>query len=87
MPVLEHIITWNSAQRIQRLIRRIQKQYVGMRVTELMPNGSKLDGVIVEMSWEGSIGLEGKWCVKVQFDAWQYPSWTDCDRLELTGAK
>lgn len=80
-------LTWLSAQRVNRLMRSIRRKYIGARVTELMPNGNKLDGVIVDMSWEGSIGLEGAWCVQVKFDEWEFPSWTDCGRLQLTGAK
>lgn len=79
-------LTWIAAQRVNRLMRQIRRKYVGQPVTELMPNGAEVAGVIVEMAWDGSVGLEGGWCVLVRYDVTGYQSWTS-DTVLTLGSK
>ena len=90
MPVLERIITWNSARRAERWLRSIRNKYIGCEVIEVMPSGNLVRAEIVDMTWESSYGLDGGWAVRVKYlegDMAGQESETSDTVLELTGAK
>lgn len=74
------------AARVARMIRRVQKSYVGCTVVELMPNGDSVEGVIEEMCWEADYGTEGGWAVYVSYTSEgmaNQKSWTSDRVLQL----
>lgn len=97
LPTITHIRTWNTARRTAKLLRDVASKYIGLRVIEVLPNGSEWTGVITKMEWDASICAldenggycEGAWTVYVRYDDndGKYGSWTSCEVLKITGVK
>ena len=80
--IIREVTEFIAAKRVSRLLHRIQKQYVGREVIEVMPNGNEVAGKILVMEWQPSIGLEGDWAVFVEYES-GYQSWTGTNVLRL----